>query len=764
LHRYILTSHFRSYSSILYTEYMAAGNELAYIPAFKGYYDPPLGRYFPPLPRGVVSEWLEDNTKPGDLILDPLGANPMSAIEAARNSRRMLFARNNPVIWLILEALAFAPSEKQTRGIVSKLLLSRQMDETLDDHLQSVYATDCLDCGRLIQPQGFIWEQNTQNPVAKVYTCPHCGDSGERPASDHDFRNLERLGKIGLHRMRAFQRVMQGGDYEKDSIESALNCYLPRAIYVTMLLVNRLDGLVLKISERKLLQAILVVIFDDATSLWHWPEKDHRHLQLSLPSRFIEKNLWLSLENAPKTWVSDNLPVPITYWPMLPPREGGICLYQRRLADQKNLIQVERPVAIVSVFPRPNQAFWTLSALWSGWLWGRKGVIPMRSALSRRRYDWHWFAQAINASYKPLVAGMDSQTRVFGLFPQVTANFYLGLQSGMSIAGFKSVGAAYRPADDLIQCKWELTPNHASTPNTNLRSSIGDFLNSRGEPANFIEIVLHCLTEIALASRIPAQLDELNESLFSQVQEEITEILRDEHFVQIYKSNLPGGSKWWLCDTTQSKFPLSERVENCLRGKLIKDEFIDKWVMERQVCSQFPGSLTPSAELIRLCLESYADPALKDNHLFQIQPIESLVNREADITEMRSTLSFCAKKLGIIQESDANTLIWKTQENQISYRYFFTITSSIAEIVLRSTTDESVNNVVFFPGSRSRLIAYRFKNDPRLESITEQNWHFVKFRTLHRLAQNELLTIDLWNKQLYSDPPLWDPPAQFQLF
>ena len=268
-----------------------ARNELAYLPAFKGFYDLPLGRFLPPLPRGVISQWLDENTEPGDLILDPLGANPMSALEAARNSRRVLFARNNPVIWLILEALASAPSEKQLRGLVNKLLLSRHLGETLDSHLQSVYETTCAECGNKIQPVGYIWEDTSQVPSAKVYTCPQCGDSGERPVSDQDIQNLERLGKISLHRTRAFQRVMQGGDYEKESIETALNCYLPRAIYVTMLLVNRLEGLVLEMADRRLLQAILVSIFDDATSLWHWPEKDHRHLQLSLPSRFIEKNL-----------------------------------------------------------------------------------------------------------------------------------------------------------------------------------------------------------------------------------------------------------------------------------------------------------------------------------------------------------------------------------------------------------------------------------------------------------------------------------------
>lgn len=741
-----------------------AGNELAYIPAFTGFLDPPLGRFLPPLPRGVVVEWLDANTQPGDLILDPLGANPMAALEAARGSRRVLFARNNPVIWLILEALASAPSEKQIRGVVSKLLLSRQMNETLDSHLQSIYATACVECGNRIQPQGFIWELNALAPTAKVYTCPQCGDAGERPVSSQDIHNLERLGKIGLHRIRAFQRVMQGGDYEKESIESALNCYLPRAIYVTMLLVNRLDGLVMEMAERKLIQAILLAAFDDATSLWHWPEKDHRHLQLTLPSRFIEKNLWLSLDSAPKTWASDGLPIPVSYWPKLPPREGGICLYQRRLADQKSLLKVEKPAALISVFPRPNQAFWTLSALWSGWLWGRKGVMPMRSALSRRRYDWHWFAQAISASFKPLTASLDPQTRAFGLFPQVTANFYLGLQAGMCIAGFESVGAAYRPADDLVQCQWKLTSNQTSLRDNNLRFLISDFLNKRGEPASFMEIILHCLTEISLAASLPLQVNTLGESLFSQIQEEVTAILRDEQFAQSFKSNLPGGSQWWLCDTGSSKPPLSERVEVFIRDLLHKSEPINNRDLERLLCGQFRGSQTPSAEFIRLCLESYADPTLNNVHSFLLQPEECQTRRDADLAEMRSILYTCTERLGIIRETDAESMVWKTQQGQISHRYFLTIASALAEIVFSCISDESVKNVIIFPGSRSRLINYRLKHDPRLEAKVEENWHFAKFRTMRRLAQQEHLTHDLWNELIESDPPLWDPPAQFQLF
>jgi len=738
-------------------------NDLSYLPAFSGFYDPPLGRFLPALPRGVISQWLEENTKPGELVMDPLGANPYSAIEAAQTSRRVLFARNNPILWLMLEAIASAPSDIHLRGLVNKLLLSRHLGETLDQHLQSVYETACNLCGKKIQPLGYVWEKDGEIPIAKVYTCPHCGDSGEKPISAPDIQNLERLGKISIHRTRAFQRVMQGGDYEKESIETALDCYLPRAIYVCMLLVNRLEVLVLEKPDRLLLQAILVSVFDQATSLWHWPKKDHRHLQLSLPSRLIEKNLWINLDTAPGIWKHDGDAVPVSYWPKLPPPKGGICLYQRRLADQKSLLDAEKPAALISIFPRPNQAFWTLSALWSGWLWGRKGVKSMRSALSRRRYDWDWFAQAIRASFQSFATELIQGTRIFGLFPQSTPNFYLGLQTGMHIAGFIATGAASRLADDLVQCQWRLNSQSSFSGELNLRNMIEDFLNKRGEPANYLEIITHCLTELSISGKLPDSMTVLSDSLFSEIQNEIAAILRDGQFLQSFISSKPGGSQWWLCDPRSAQAPISEQVELSIRNILTKKEPVYERELEKQICSQYRGSLTPPAELIKLCLESYADPALKAVHHYLLHPDEELIKRSLDLIEMRSLISQCAQKLKVSEEADGGSIAWKTQENLITYRFFIIDSCSISKIIQETPSDEGVNNILLFPGSRSRLLAYRLNHDPRLEAASEQNWTFVKFRTLRRLSQQENLTLDLWKEILISDPPLWDPPIQFQL-
>jgi hypothetical protein len=167
----------------------------------------------------------------------------------------------------------------------------------------------------MIQPLGFVWDQDSIQPISRVYSCPNCGDEGEKDISDFDLQNLDSLGNLGLHRSRALQRVLQGGDYEQASIEAALDCYLPRALYVCMTLANRMEQLELDKEERLLLEAILLQVFDEASSLWHWPAREQSIFQLNVPSRFLEKNLWLSLEKRPNAGANTNIPCPSVIGP-----------------------------------------------------------------------------------------------------------------------------------------------------------------------------------------------------------------------------------------------------------------------------------------------------------------------------------------------------------------------------------------------------------------------------------------------------------------
>jgi hypothetical protein len=85
------------------------------------------------------------------------------------------------------------------------------------------------------------------------------------------------------------------------------------------------------------------------------------------------------------------------------------------------------------------------------------------------------------------------------------------------------------------------------------------------------------------------------------------------------------------------------------------------------------------------------------------------------------------------------------------------------EQVLKTPEEDKIHNVFVLPGSRSRLIAYRLREDPRLTSVLTGGWHFMKFRHLRRLAAMESLTLEVWENLLDGDPLLWEASDQTPL-
>ena len=742
-----------------------AEKPLTYLPASQGLYNPPLGLFLPALPQGIIGAWATENTPPGSLMLDPLGAHPLLAAEAASTGRRVLMARNNPILWLMLETICRAPGSNHLWRVLSPILVSRRADESMEDHLRGLYATPCAGCGQLIQPQGFVWERGGTQPISRVYTCPHCGDEGEREISPYDLQNLERLGNLRLHRARASQRVLQGSEYEQASIEAALDCYLPRALYVCMSLANRMEQLEWRKEDKLLMQAMLLLVFDDATSLWHWPGRGQYHFQLSVPAKFLEKNLWLSLESAPESWGRYSSPIPITYWPKLPDDRGGICLYNRRQPDKGNLFQQENPAAVVCVFPRPNQAFWTLSAMWSGWLWGRKAVTPMRSALTRRRYDWRWFALALEAALHDLCDAIPVDTPMFGLLPQAAPNHLLGLLAGAHASGFELSGFAANLSDEVYQCLWQAGEPVSSSSGPQIQSNLRAFMQARGEPVRLPAILSDYLARLAMQNSLPVNIENLEETYFSQLQQAVSDSLKKGGFAQEYATPA-GSSKWGLATPPAEEMPLTERLEIAIRDKLWEQPDILLQELELHIFRSLPGRLTPETDDLRLCLQSYAEEDEETPGLFHLRANEERAVRQVDRSEMAALLEKRARSLGLECTLEDNWVMeWKNAQGKSMHRYFLLNSAVFSEPVLSTSANDPIQKVLVFPGSRSRWLQHRLQEDPRLKAALEAgSWHLMKYRYLRWLAAQEENNLERWESLLDGDPPLEEPSDQFQLF
>ncbi len=508
----------------------------------------PLGRFLPPIQAGSASAWLEQSlplrpsgsplrpsgSPPGrggsktDWLLEPFGASPELPVEIARAGYRVLAAVNNPIARFLIELHACPPPASELRSALADLASAQRAGERIEPHIRALYQTECAQCGHAVEAQAFIWDRESNSPVGKIYSCAYCKDSGERPASPADIQRAAGFAASGMHRARALERVAPLDDPDRAYAEEALSVYLPRAVYGLFTLVNRLDSF--PSARRRLVSALLLAAFDQANVLWAHPAKSYRPRQLNIPPRFQEKNLWLALENAVEAWSANHSEcnVPVTIWPELPPESGGICLFEGRLKDLSAQI-VEAPdrkveiQAALTALPRPNQAFWTLSALWAGWLWGHAGSSIFKSVLRRRRYDWSWHCVALSSAFNSLKPLLEPGTPCVGLMGEPEAGFLSAAMVAAELSGLGLEGVALRSAPEQAQLTWKAgeekparvevptqveAPTQVEVPTQEtdsaerqrlVRERVTEYLRQRGEPAHYLTIHAAALSGLAEA-------------------------------------------------------------------------------------------------------------------------------------------------------------------------------------------------------------------------------------------------------------------------
>ena len=737
-------------------------NDFAFIGGEEEGYDLPLQNFLPLLPKHVATAWVAENQLAGHYLIDPISANPILPVELAASGCKVLVSRSNPINWLMTEVLCQSGCGESIAAAVNKLLIHRKNDQSLEDLLKTIYLTPCSGCKKMVQAEGFIWEKGIAHPVGRVYSCPYCGDSGERETTDDDLENIRQLGNLEIYQSRAKQRVGVTKEYEEDSIKAALACYLPRALYVCMLLVNRLELLEMDKEMKKFLHAALLTVFNDAHNLRHWPPRDYRFLQFAVPQRSLEVNLYLSLTRAHQKWPQFAPSIPITYWPKLPAENGGVCFFQSRLAEKETLFNDLRHIAVTTIFPRPGQAYWTFSALWAGWLWGRNAVVPLRSALGRRRYDWFWYMKAIYQSMRRVQIKPDAAFRVFGIFPHFTPNLVFGLLMGMECAGLGLRGAAFRHNEELFQAEWVNTPN-AIGEKRKIADVIRDSLKGIHEPVDLERIMMLAFVNQSLNRTATRTLREIEENEFTILNNEVKQTTDKGGVLIPTAASTQYGRKYILYERDDAAGPLSEQVEATVRTILQNAVEISRHSIDRMVCRRFMQQLTPEKELVNVVIDAYAEQVAEGIPQVKLRKQEYQAARESDMVEMENLIEKIGKQLGFAI-SRSKPIAWSNpQTNKTVYDFYITTSTQIANPVLKPALHEDAEHVLIYPGSRAALMHYRMQEDSRFSEAADQHWHFVKFRHVRRLAEDDQLSVASWKALLDRDPPLREPPAQLQI-
>jgi hypothetical protein len=732
-----------------------------YIPGMRPVEPGPLARFNPPLEEGVISAWLPSHApsfdaaqaKPGSWVLDPFGFSPRLALEAARAGYRVLVTVNNPITRFQLEMSARPPSETDFKAALADLAASKKGDERLGVHLQSLYLTPCEKCGNEIYADSFLWRKGEDVPYARIYTCPHCEDSGEREANPLDIERAKKIASTDtLHRSRAFERVAALKDEDRIYAEEAIEHYLPRPLYFLTTVINRIDSLNLTAERRRALNALILVACDAGNTLWDHPTQRRRPKQLNIPSQFREHNLWIQLERGLGQWAETSSGVIMEPWPSQPPESGGICIYEGRLKDFAEEVKKDIPfAAVIGSLPRPNQAFWTLSALWSGWLWGPEAVEPYKQALRRRRYDWAWNATALNAAFTHLFDMLHLGTPFFALLSEPEPSSLTSALTAASAAGLDLSSLALRTQHDPIQLVWTTGEHLKRQPDPadieEIRKAIHTHLIERGEPASYLHVHAAGLIALAKSHGLKQREQEFDEALRGTQSLIQTALEDDPRFVH-YSGGESVETGLWGVDNGGSHHyeSLSDRVEVAVVTFLQKHPNSIFLEIEHDLNPRLPGLLTPSQAMIYAVLTSYAN---KENGTWILRPEDLASARRDELNRIARLVEAIGARIGYTTRKLEKNYLW--EQNQALERTFYILASALIGRALAETPYPPEQTVIVLPGGRAALAAYKIQRDPSLAAHLKAV-QVVKYRLLRTLVELPVLTRETFEEQVAGDP------------
>ena len=712
----------------------------------------PLARFLPPLESGSARRALTLCGPADAWVLDPFGASPRLAVELARAGAGVLTACNNPVTRFVLEGMAQPIPAANLSTALARLGTAAKDNARLEGFVLNLYLTACSRCKTPVSAERFIWDREARIPVVRTYTCPHCGHGGDESTTAADRDQAAGYARRGLQQALALEQLAPAGDPDREHAEAALAVYPGRAVFGLITLTSKLESLDLEPPIRRAAEALLLSAFDAANALWGFPEGRTRPRQLTASPHFVEVNVWRALETAVAEWSFESPAVELAAWPHAEePMAGRLSLFagpSRELAATLARGQVRR---VLTVLPRPNQAYWTLSALWAAWLWGRESAAPIRVALHRRRYDWAWHASALRSALASLTSAMDDDAQIVALMPEAEPGFVAAAALGLDAAGFEMTGQAMRAEDGQAVLRWvrrvhPATAVDAAALTPSMTSAARQVVEARGEPSPFACLHAAAWGVLAQERQLAPLLQAEEARALTLLNDRFEKSLADKRaFVRFGAGAEAEVGQYWLADPATAGEPLADRVERLVVEQLRLHEAVAEDQVEAETCRSLPGLLAPERRLIQACLRSYA--TAQDSEVgWRLRPEDDPPTRARDQEEVARLLQEIGERLGysVIQPQD---ILWRDAFGVD--RYIFRVRSHAAFGEALRDAGEVIH---VLPGGRGPLVAEKARRDPRLRAWLQAGLRVVKFRHVRRLAAETTLTRDNLEERLALDP------------
>jgi hypothetical protein len=447
-------------------------------------------------------------------------------------------------------------------------------------------------------------------------------------------------------------------------------------------------------------------------------------------------------------------------WPSDSPMQAGtIAIYPGTVRDLMETVDPAQISLLLTVPPRHNQAFWTLSALWAAWLWGRETAAPIKVALRRRRYDWSWHAAALRTVLTGLAASIKSDTPVISYLPEAEPGFIAAVLSGFNAAGFALQGRALRAGEEQAIFHWNVDSAAQiacgkKKREESMRSSGRHILTSRAEPSAYPLLHAAAWSDL-VAEELLESIREAEGRQFMQVMGESLEaVLGDRKtFLHMGRGAEVESGLYWLHDPPFAEASLTDLVERRVLESLRKEGWIYAYELDKHICEQLPGLLTPDRRLIAVCLRSYAEGPDADSR-WRLRVEDYAAARQEDCAEIRRLLVNLGSQLEF-EVGEGEMIKWLGDDGEVAYA-FQIMETAIWAGVLQSDAVDGITYVI--PGGRAELVAEKARRDPRLQDWLQGGPPVIKFRLVRRLIAETTLTRENLRERLAIDPPEHQDP------
>lgn len=721
---------------------------------------PPLGSLLPAVQPGVVRSWLRDHLSPADWLLCPFGSSPQAALEAARAGYRVLTPIHNPILRFLVRQGAAAPSPASLNSALVKLASSYKGKERLKPHILSLYETDCPLCGRTTSARAFLWDSSSREPIQKVCRCSACGEESTLDVTETDREKALAFSDQSPTHARALTRVTSPTDPVRVFVENALATYPPRSVYALFTTLNKITGFSLTEEERSHLEVLLLHAFyrcSQPASLPGNASDEHPNLER-------EENVWFAMEDALTSWVQDEGPIPLTTWPDTPPAGGGITIFPGRVKDLTGQL-IGFPIqGMVMVYPRPTPEFWSLSTLWSGWLWGQETAAPLRGILSSQDLDWPWMTHATRITLEELSEVLPDQIPVLGLMPGVDTQALLSWTSASLAAGLEFKSMAVDPDRLQGQSLWvinppDTNPRESADHRTLIREAGFEALKESGEPLHTLSLYCAGMSNLARSGYPPAG------SQMAQAGEYFSQLCLDFEENIAYRQGFlhyPSIESWWHQEMDLVSLALSDQVEmDLVRALLQKTGGTKDIKLYQGIFDSYPGLTTPRSGLIDACLASYAEQDPDQTSSWRLQKNDLPDRRNKDLAEIEGIITSIGKNLGyqVHRESAPDNIrLLSWGENEEAAEWFYISASGLLGKIITAGGKGPQKGWIILPGSRAGLIHYKLQHNPLLADAIEGTWELIKYRHLRRLAEQGGLTRENFRERFCLDPFTSDSP------